>query len=72
MAGDEQEQQPIKASNSDRWKSQVAILVIVVLLGLVVYVTIQTTEIPVSVALPLLAAAAFGLWAFRWSDFKGS
>jgi hypothetical protein len=64
----EPEQRP---EGTDRWKSQTAVLVILVLLALVVYVTLKTAEIPVSVALPLLAAAAFGLWAFRWSDFKG-
>lgn len=66
-----EEEQPPEANGGKRWGLNTAVLVILVLLGLVVYVTLKTAEIPVTVALPLLAAAAFGLWAFRLADFKG-
>lgn len=67
MAAEKEPEKP----HAGPWGVRVAIMVIVVLLGLVVYVTLKTTEIPVSVAIPLLAAAAFGLWAFKLSDFRG-
>lgn len=71
MADEEAQTPPGGPDGKNPWRVQVAILVIVVLLGLVVYVTVKTTEIPITVALPLLMAAAFGLWAFKASDFTG-
>jgi Flp pilus assembly protein TadB len=53
------------------WKSRTAAAVILGTFGLVVYVTVTTGSIPANVALPLLAAAAFGLWAFDIGDFTG-
>jgi hypothetical protein len=71
MATEPAKDQEPEANGTKRWGLNIAVLVILVLLGLVVYVTVKTTEIPTTVAVPLLAAAAFGLWAFRIQDFKG-
>ena len=65
------EKGPQRDDDKQPWKAKTAALVIVGTFGLVAYVTVTTGSIPANVALPLLAAAAFGLWAFDWSDFGG-
>lgn len=71
--GDEAPKEPRKTEREDDnqpWKARTAAAVILGTFGLVAYVTITTGSIPGNVALPLLAAAAFGLWAFDVGDWS--
>lgn len=67
------EREPQRPDDDDRgpWKARTAAAVILGMFALVAYVTIRTGSIPANVALPLLAAAGFGLWAFDPRDFLG-
>ena len=78
MADDQQQQrkaerdevrQERREDDNQPWKSRTAAAVVLGTFGLVVYVTIRTGSSPANVALPLLAAAAFGLWAFDVGDW---
>lgn len=57
-------------NNGNKWKLPVAGVTLLVLLGLVVYVTVRTGEIPITVVLPLIASASFALYNFKVSDWK--
>lgn len=63
---DEQDQQ-----DKSQWKERTAVAVLLGGLALVAYVTIRTNQIPANIMIPLILAAAFGLWTFRASDFTG-
>lgn len=54
-----------------RWKYPVAALIVVVMLGLVIYTTVTTGEIPYEIAVPLLGAALWALYNFQVSSGKG-
>ena len=54
-----------------RWKYPIAALIVATMLGLVVYVTYRTGEIPYTIAGPLLAAGLWGALNFKMSDFRG-
>lgn len=57
----------------NRWKYATAALIVVVMLGLVVYMTVTTGEIPYQIAIPLLGAALWALYNFQASGTnKGS
>lgn len=58
-----------REDDNQPWKARTAAAIILGTFGLVAYVTITTGSIPANVALPLLAAAAFGLWAFDVGDW---
>lgn len=64
----EPEQPP---DNSSRWKIGTAVLIVVVMLGLAVYMTYRTGEIPYQIAAPLLGAALWALYNFNASGQKG-
>ncbi len=65
----EPEQPPDHGSN--RWKYGTAALIVVVMLGLVIYMTVRTGEIPYQIAIPLLGAALWALYNFNASGTKG-
>jgi hypothetical protein len=71
MATGPTEDKPDGEDEKNPWKARTAALVIVGMFGLVAYVTVRTGQIPANVAWPLIAAAAFGLWAFDLNDFRG-
>lgn len=54
-----------------RWRYPLAALIIVVFLGLVVYLTVRTGEIPWLVAGPLLGAGLFALMNYKIPDLRG-
>lgn len=51
----------------DRWKYPIAALIVVVMLGLVIYMTVRTGEIPYQIAVPLLGAALWALYNYNVS-----
>lgn len=67
---DEERDPPGGAGDRGPWKARTAAAVILGTFGLVAYVTITTGTIPANVALPLLASAAWGLWAFDWGAIR--
>lgn len=66
---DELEPQSGVGGPPNRWKYPVAALIIVVVLGLVVWQTYATGEIPYQIVIPLLGAALWAVFNFRISDF---
>lgn len=51
----------------NRWRLPMAALIVVVMLGLVIYMTYRTGEIPYQIAAPLLGAALWALYNFTAS-----
>lgn len=54
----------------DLWKYGTAALIVVVMLGLTVYMTVKTGEIPYQIAVPLTGAALWALYNFQVSGPK--
>lgn len=59
-----------KGAESNRWKYPVAAVVIVGFLGLVIYQTVRTGDVPYTIAVPLLVASLVALLNFKMSDWK--
>lgn len=66
-----QEPEQDKPPGENRWKYPIAAIVVLAFVGLTIYQTVHTGEIPYTIAVPLLAAALFALWTFKASDFTG-
>lgn len=54
----------------NKWMYPIASLIILVVLFLVSYVTIETKEIPLTIVGPLLAAALFALMNYTITDWR--
>lgn len=65
MAQDEQPK-----DSGQRWKYGISGLIVTVGLGLVVYITVRTGEIPYITFGPMLAAALAALLGFKASDWR--
>lgn len=71
VRGPRRGQEQRREDDPHRWRYFAATLTVVVMLGLVVYVTVRTGEIPYEVAVPLLGGAAWALYNYRASGTGG-
>lgn len=66
-----QEPEGRDTGQDNRWKYPTAAIIILIVLGLAVYQTIKTGEIPYTIVGPILVAALAALFTFKISDFTG-
>ena len=66
-----QEPEDKERPEGNRWKYPVSALIIIVALGLTIYTTYRTGEVPYTILTPLIVAALWALLNFNANDFRG-
>jgi hypothetical protein len=59
-----------QGNGGHRWKYATASATVVTVLGLAVYVTVRTGEVPYELLVPLVGGALWALYAYRVSGDK--